>query len=60
MIGFTIIFKVVKSIFNVRKNNKTENKYSNYNNTNQFSSKNKKKVFDSDEGEYIDFEEIKN
>ncbi|MCF2594715.1 DUF4834 family protein, partial [Bacteroides caecigallinarum] len=30
------------------------------NNTNQFSSKNKKKVFDSDEGEYIDFEEIPN
>ena len=67
--GFVIIYKIVKSVLG-RGNKARTGRGESFNRTNQTNSENytrreerkssgKKKVFDDDEGEYVEFEEIK-
>ncbi len=66
IIGFTIIYKIVRTVINVGKSGKTEeknfgfdNSESDFKTSGNKSPSSKKKVFDKNEGEYIEFEEIK-
>lgn len=66
IIGFFILYKIIKTVSGIGKSSrKRSEQFDNYRNsdhteykkTNEPKSKNK--VFDDNEGEYIDFEEIK-
>lgn len=63
IIGLTIVFRIVKTVLNVGKKVKSDNKNYNSKSTDTYSTTRKatgkKKVFDDNEGEYIEFEEIK-
>ena len=66
LIGLVLVYKIVKSVLNVgkktaRQNNEDYNtgQGGGYTRTRKETSKSKKKVFDDNEGEYIEFEEIK-
>lgn len=71
LIGFSLIGGILKFLFGLGRRRNTDNQYQGpfngrtYGNNSRkepFHSKKKsrKKVFDEDEGEYVDFEEIKN
>lgn len=62
LIGFVLVYKIVKSVLNVgkktaRQNNEDYNtgQGGGYTRTRKETSKSKKKVFDDNEGEYIEF-----
>ena len=58
--GLSIITGFIRLLFGGRKNNPTSTKKnSQYQTPNQPNNTKQKKVIDSDEGEYIDFEEVK-
>lgn len=66
LIGFVLVYKIVKSVLNVGKKTASQNNEDyntgqggGYTRTRKETSKSKKKVFDDNEGEYIEFEEIK-
>jgi len=65
--GASIIGRIISLIFGSSKNQNSGRQYSNQNTNRQNqkstaknkSPKDKKKIFEKDEGEYIDFEEVK-
>lgn len=66
IIGFTIVYKIVRTVLNVGKSGKTKEKNfgfegnkTDFTASQKKTSNVKKKVFDDNEGEYIEFEEIK-
>ena len=67
IIGFTILYQVVRTVFGIGKSAKRQTEtFENNNNAQGYSEykrkdnpKAKNKVFDKNEGEYIEFEEIK-
>lgn len=66
IIGFTILYKVVRTVLGIRKNTQKQTESFDNSNDQGYSEckrkdtpKTKNKVFDKNEGEYIEFEEIK-
>lgn len=65
LIGLVLVYKIVRSVLNVGKTARRKSEDydtgqgGEYTRTGKETSKSKRKVFDDNEGEYIEFEEIK-
>ena len=60
-IGFTILGNILRVLFGIGKRPPYQNRTSTHQKQNRHShsSGNRKKIFDDDEGEYVDYEEVK-